>query len=450
MRFVACFLTLMLVVASVARGQDESDPFSDPELRKLLQTIQNKLHGGAAGGPADKRVTRIGSTRRAVPVEESLVVRIYDASDLFVVAPSYIAKHDTDIAQTRRPLFPVAGAGVTGSGLAGGGGFGGGSAGFNVSSKQRQIRPNTVKTGVKTLHQFDGTEAMVAPIDMRSARVSLDDLVDAITTTISPESWNEVGGEGSISTIGSSLLISQTEGIHEQITSLMNLFRERWGSLRTVSVVADWVWLTKPDLNELLDDESKVFGVVDAKHWRAFRAMPPAEDDRTGYSATITCQNGQTVHTLAGGQTLAVTSVVPVVGGAEKSVGYSPTISMIQEGAALRVTPISNRSGKFVTLDVHSRVSLLNEIDRREREGDDEVNAIVTAIDRPQITTQRLSTTLRAPVGQTMLVGGMTFEGKPQANDPNLYLFVTIAIQELRDDIPEKAEAAPEQPSGDG
>ncbi|MBP89684.1 MAG: hypothetical protein CMJ64_23745 [Planctomycetaceae bacterium] len=77
---------------------------------------------------------------------------------------------------------------------------------FNVDDDQKQINAPQVRT----LHQFD-TGTMAAPIDMRAARVSLDDLVEAITTTISPESWSDVGGEGSVSTIGSSLLISQTE-----------------------------------------------------------------------------------------------------------------------------------------------------------------------------------------------------------------------------------------------
>jgi hypothetical protein len=204
--------------------------------------------------------------------------------------------------------------------------------------------------------------------------------------------------------------------------------------------------LKEGELKDLLAANAEAFGIVDEDRWSLFRNAPPAEDARAGYSAALTCQNGQTVHTLAGAQTLAVTSMIPVVGGAEKSVGYQPTISLIQEGAALQVTPISNRSGKFVTIDVHSRVSLVKSVERNKHEGDGEVEAIVSSIDRPEVLTQRLSTTLRVPVGQTILVGGMTFEGKPTAVDPNLYLFVTVVIQELRDDLeePKAEEKAPE------
>ena len=226
----------------------------------------------------------------------------------------------------------------------------------------------------------------------------------------------------------------------------MNLFRERWGSLRTVSVIADWVWLTEPQLNALLARDAEAFGLVAEDRWQQFRDAPRDPDARSGYSATITCQNGQTVHTLAGGQTLAVTNLTPVVGGTQKAVGYQPSISLIQEGAALQVTPISNRSGKFVTLDVHSRVTLLKDVERRPQQGKSELDAVVAAIDRPQVLTQRLSTTLRLPVGKVMLVGGMTFEGQPTAQDPNLYLFVNVALQELRDDLEEPKPAAAGEP----
>ena len=76
---------------------------NEPDLRALLQTIQSQLDARDQADQGDKRVTRIGgSMRRVVPVEEGMVVRIYDASDLFVVSPSYIARHDSDIAHRPR------------------------------------------------------------------------------------------------------------------------------------------------------------------------------------------------------------------------------------------------------------------------------------------------------------------------------------------------------------
>ena len=59
------------------------------------------------------------------------------------------------------------------------------------------------------------------------------------------------------------------------------------------------------------------------------------------------------------------------------------------------------------------------------------------ALDRPTLLTHRLSTTVRAPVGKTMLVGGMTFE-RSAGNASNLYLFVRISVQQWEE--PNEAE----------
>jgi hypothetical protein len=47
-----------------------------------------------------------------------------------------------------------------------------------------------------------------------------------------------------------------------------------------------------------------------------------------------------------------------------------------------------------------------------------------------------ISTTLRIPVERTVLVGGMTFQGQPDADSGNLYLFIAASVNELRDEPP--------------
>ena len=167
------------------------------------------------------------------------------------------------------------------------------------------------------------------------------------------------------------------------------------------------------------------------------------------YNAAITCYNGQTVHTESGGQSLAVTDMTPFVQGgpegkAQQTVVYRPTMTFVQEGAALQITPLATKSAQHVVLDVHSRVARLEKPAARQRRVDAEGRGarvvkpeeIVDAIDRPKITTHRLSTTLRIPVNRIVLVGGMTFQSEPAAGEPNLYLFARASVQELRDDPP--------------
>ena len=57
-----------------------------------------------------------------------------------------------------------------------------------------------------------------------------DTLIDVITPTIQPITWDEVGGPGSISgaTLGTAkvLIVSQTREVHEQIADLLAKIRE--------------------------------------------------------------------------------------------------------------------------------------------------------------------------------------------------------------------------------
>ncbi|HEX5103905.1 MAG TPA: hypothetical protein VFV87_08855, partial [Pirellulaceae bacterium] len=54
-----------------------------------------------------------------------------------------------------------------------------------------------------------------------------DSLIELITTTISPDSWDEVGGPGSISGFDTnlSLVVSQTQEVHEQLADLLEQLR---------------------------------------------------------------------------------------------------------------------------------------------------------------------------------------------------------------------------------
>jgi general secretion pathway protein D len=54
-----------------------------------------------------------------------------------------------------------------------------------------------------------------------------DSLIDLITTTVAPQSWDTVGGPGAISEFATnlSLVISQTQDVHEQIADLLEQLR---------------------------------------------------------------------------------------------------------------------------------------------------------------------------------------------------------------------------------
>lgn len=419
------------------------------ELQAQLEEIQEKLRLAARSDDPNSKVTELGSSRNRLHELEvpRLVIRLYDLSDLFAVAPPYVAKEGGELDRDTSEVFSgdgpsAASSNATGGGGFGGGGFGGGGGMFNV--------PETID---KALVAEKGTQGQTASkrggggAASGGPRTSMDGLIEVITSTISQDSWDNVGGPGSIASIGASLLISADAETHDKISSLLDLFRKRWGSLRTVSVRAHWLWLSEGTVSDALAADQKAagekapYGVVSDETWKKLLAAAGEAKKRTPYHAMLTCHNGQTVFTRAGGERLIISGVTPIAGKSEKEQAlYQPVVHSIQEGAALQITPLVTRNAKYVVLDVHSRVNLFGETPKpapaKERTlfgGSTTIEQIIAAIDRPALQSQRLATTLRVPVGKPSLIGGMTFttEGEGPAN---LYLFITASVQELRDD----------------
>ncbi len=459
-RCIVASLALVCLFVSPGWGQTRSE-----EVRRLqeeMQYLQKRLRSLESEEPSStrERTTQLGRSRiREEEKEDVLVVRVYDLSDLLAPICSYPAMVFSDLNSSNVPLFPdVSLSGL--SGISGMGGMGGMGGAMSVPSNTRTKAPRRA-TG-NHLFQMNAphfNSHPPRPSGMNSARTDLDGLIDAITSTIEPTSWGEVGGPGTIAPVGNSLIVSNTRNVHEQITALLDTFRKRWGTLRTVTVQAHWLWLTEPQLNGLLVADAKsyageprVFGLVDDDAWATHAKELRKADDESpvGYQSVVTCYNGQTVHTVSGEQRRFIVGMIPVVGGGEESsssVGYQPVVATLQEGAALQVTPMTTTAGKYVVLDVHSRVVLL----RDEPESQEEktrspyptvngmrmvypVQGIPATIDRPQVSNSHLETTLRVPVDRRMLVGGMTFQARPKKGQPGLYLFVKLGVQELRDD----------------
>jgi hypothetical protein len=444
-----CALVGFLIVflagfVPLARAQNESPQAR--ELRSQLEELQRRLDALNRAESSTAKVTEIGSSRGRSHAEDEprLIVRIYDLSDLYSIAPAYRAQEPGDLQETTRPIFPEAAqaaanaAGLSGMGGFGGGGFGGGFFAVPSGSVSRHADRQ------QTLHQFGGG---TGGEQAGSPRTSIDALIDTITTTISPDEWDEVGGPASITNLGASLIVSAPADSQDKIAALLDLFRKRWGSLRTVSLQASWLWLTEAQLAAALADRpaaggaTSAFGVLTDAAWQ--RLLEPAKaegEPRPGYHAVLTCYNGQTVHALAGGQRLAVVGLTPVVGGKEENAAYQPETRAIQEGAALQVTPIVSRTAKYVVLDVHSRVNLVESPVEKAKPAVDApvpagapVEQVAASLDRPALQSQRFSTTIRVPAGRPTLIVGMTLSSAG-ARGSSLYLFLTAHVQELRDD----------------
>jgi hypothetical protein len=136
-RLKVCALLVTCLSPALVHGQDKQDVDS---LRNLIQSLESKLADLEARRDGDSRVTQIGGSVRAHDPDK-MIVRIYDLSDLFSVAPAYVAQRESDLSSGSCgvPLFASTYArGVPahpynmGGALGGIGGFGGGMGGLGV------------------------------------------------------------------------------------------------------------------------------------------------------------------------------------------------------------------------------------------------------------------------------------------------------------------------------
>jgi hypothetical protein len=469
-RSLVVSLGLVCLVLWPGWAQSQSDQVR--EIRDQIQALQDKLkmlENGESTSATRQRTTQLGRTR-VREEEPEIVVQIYDLSDLLAVVSPYPAMVTSDLGPFDTPLFPGAPVSISGAsapfvmsvvpgGASGMGGMGGMGGGF-MSVRSKTSKPGTPSAEKTAPEPAPQPGAMLyrspkpGPAGMSGGRISVDELIDAITTTIEPTQWETVGGPGSIAPLGNTLLISTSPSIHEQITRLFDNFRKRWGTLRTVSVQAHWLWLTEAQVASLLAEgpkgtERPPFGLVNDAAWDSLmKDLRQAGDKQpTGYHAVFTCYNGQTVHAVSGTQRRMLEGIVPVVG---EQVGYQPVMGTLQEGAALQVTPMVTTGNKLVVMDVHSRVVLAREQPKRPAidveiaaGGKSPVRDVLAAIDRPHLANLHIETTLRIPVDRRMLVGGMTFEAQPKTGESALYLFIKPVVQELRDDATARPEATP-------
>ncbi len=86
---------------------------------------------------------------------------------------------------------------------------------------------------------FDGKQWASADSN-KPMRADFDSLIDLITSTISPESWEDVGGRGAISPFETnlSLVVRQTQEVHEQLSDLLIQLRR----LQDVQVTFSTTW----------------------------------------------------------------------------------------------------------------------------------------------------------------------------------------------------------------
>lgn len=97
----------------------------------------------------------------------------------------------------------------------------------------------TVERGALMITNFDNAEARlitkVYPVgdlllreeaSRETADADYDHLIEMIESCVSPDTWDNVGGPGALEGIYDSLVVSQTQDVHEQIVELLETYRK--------------------------------------------------------------------------------------------------------------------------------------------------------------------------------------------------------------------------------
>ncbi len=433
----------------------------------------------------------VAQSGKVAPQADEPVTKAYRVSDLIVLTPDYSFRGIQLPGLENKAGF---GSAVGGMGAMGGvgGGFGAASVAANahVLSQMGACGPQGMggfgggmgggMMGVMGMGVGGGMGRRAASPTVGSVRFSTDDLIEAITTLVAPESWDEVGGRGSITSLGGMLLVSQTPAVQKEITEFLSTIREQGASPQSITVRAFWVLVSSDQLSQLQSNGAKSMQTVDRKTLEGL-------GDAMVARGQLTCFDGQTVHVISGRVCSSFTSLIPVVGQVDRtdavsdlaqgrkpakiqagsvasslatpsthlpgyvlaqvptavqsgapmsggggflasagrsSVGYQPVVSSVNFGIALQVIPSVVPDTKLVVLDLQSTVT------RKSRDPGTPVNFQQAGLDRLDLVVQQFKTTLRVPMGQPVLVAGSTLEPPiaTGSSDGQLYLIVEAVL----------------------
>ncbi len=351
----------------------------------------------------------------SVQLRDTVVVtKTYDVADLVIPIPNFSPSGRWGLSAAIAEGYNMTGTGV---GLSPGSAFVASQNGTNASGT---IDPAVLAQINQLMPGGSGgaSTGMNQPISMGpggmggGAQADFDSLIELITTTVKPQTWDEVGGPGSVSEFQNnlSLVISQTEDVHEEIVDLLEQLRRNQDLQVTIEVrfitLSDTFFerigvdfdfnvinttafndpnpLVPPrnkreiigldqtgqptaDLGIPFQQESFAlavpqfgtpvpvasFGFAILSDLEAFLLVQAAQGDRRSnvlQAPKVTLFNGQQASVFDQTAQPFVISVIPVVG--DFAAAYQPVITVLSQGTALTVQAVISHDRRFVRLTV--------------------------------------------------------------------------------------------------
>ena len=304
--------------------------------------------------------------------------------------------------------FGGGGGGLGGGGL-GGGGFGGGQGMFSVP-----VEP-----------QFGGGGGFGGAIDFGVGQTTVnysedqhEAILNLIMENIDPDSWDDNGGQASITSVNNILVIRQTEENHNQIESFLRDFLEDTVGGQPLSIDVWWIPAnagTKRNLDQLLQahrgDNSAVV-----------QALDELNESSGGYHGSLQCRNRVTSNLNSGHRVPLIISSVPVVGNSASE--HNPVVSVTNIGINLQVTPrIQERwNHQGIRLEIMSEITT-NAVPNEPAHSPGD-------IDRFTVGTHVLETNLVCQSGVPVVAGGLTAVGLFPGDEEDREMVLVVLVQE--------------------
>ena len=362
------------------------------------------------------------------------VVRTYDVADLVIPVPNFVPSYNTGLAGAIEAAHRAMGGGhpVYAGPLALAQGSG---QEANVPSTAAVLAQMGASGALESLANEPAGRPSFAPAGMGGAVLAdFETLKQLIRETIDPDSWEEGGGEGvgrmREFPLSLSLVISNTEEVHEKIARLLQQLRRlqdvqitievrfitlndefferigvdfdfniasnvdpqvvdrhlRGGDGPTVVVGLDQGGVTPnldlefrqfgfaetiPTFGGLNPTQINSFGFAILSDIEAFLLLEAAEGDSRSNileAPKVTMFNGQTATINDTAARPFVTSIEPVV--ADFAVAHRPIIVVLPEGTSLTVQAVVSSDRRYVRLTLQPIFSRIGDVDVFEFEGD--------------------------------------------------------------------------------
>ncbi|WP_197442404.1 general secretion pathway protein GspD [Lignipirellula cremea] len=336
---------------------------------------------------------------------------VYYVADLVVPIPNFTPSYNMGVPSALQAAYQTAGfnqAQTLG---------GGGSVPLTIASQQAPT--NTSASVLAQMSSGGGLSFRGQPTQQLGPgpggmgggpQADFDSLIELITSTISPDSWDEVGGPGSLQGFDTnlSLVVSQTQEVHEAIADLLEQLRR----LQDLQVTIEVRFITLNDnfferigidFDFDIDDNNTIqpstlddngpsisfglgpdgqptadldlqftqggfstavpqFGGFDAataanvgfailSDIEVFFLLQASQGDQRSnvmQAPKVTLFNGQQANISDTSQTPFVTSVVPVVG--DFAAAHQPVVMVLSEGMSLSVQAVVSNDKRFVRL----------------------------------------------------------------------------------------------------